>query len=335
MPRSPWRPAGRTWPSVRRAGRCSRCSRSLRSPVPGPGAGRRSPGVELAGVELAGAAVGKDWPLRAPPPPTPRARSVSATARPTGPAPITHTSPVSVVPGGAVGAWTSTGASFHEGPGTPKLARRDRAGQAFTPLTPSLRKVALRTAKRLAVLALDAAAPPLLRRWAEDGTIPHLARLMDGGLVADTRGVEGLFVGATWPSFYTGLDPSDHGLYWLDRILPGTYRTQRLTDATLVAIPLSGKPWVARGVAPWSSTCPSPAGHRESGGSRSWNGGCTTPCSGSRRRPGPSGRASWRRWANIPFRPRATPARAPSPSTATSPIASSVEPPRGPVSPAG
>ena len=61
--------------------------------------------------------------------------------------------------------------------------------------------------------------------------MPHLAGLMNGGLVADTRGVEGLFVGATWPSFYTGLDPSTHGLYWLDRILPGTYRRQRLTGS--------------------------------------------------------------------------------------------------------
>jgi predicted AlkP superfamily phosphohydrolase/phosphomutase len=61
--------------------------------------------------------------------------------------------------------------------------------------------------------------------------MPHLAGLMKEGLVADTRGVEGLFVGATWPSFYTGLDPSTHGLYWLDRILPGTYRRQRLTDS--------------------------------------------------------------------------------------------------------
>lgn len=88
----------------------------------------------------------------------------------------------------------------------------------------------MRTAKRLAVLALDAAAPPLLRRWAGDGTMPHLAALMRGGLVADTRSVEGLFVGATWPSFYTGLDPSVHGLYWLDRLLPGTYRRQRLGE---------------------------------------------------------------------------------------------------------
>lgn len=106
------------------------------------------------------------------------------------------------------------------------------AATAKLPLPPThdSRKVALRTAKRLAVFALDAAAPALLRRWAGDGTMPHLAELMDGGMVATTRGVEGLFVGATWPSFYTGLDPSVHGLYWLDRILPGTYRRQRLTE---------------------------------------------------------------------------------------------------------
>ncbi len=117
-----------------------------------------------------------------------------------------------------------------KGHGEEELARRDPGGQAFGSAHPDPRKVALRTAKRLAVLALDAAAPPLLRRWAGDGTMPHLAGLMDGGLVATTRGVEGLFVGATWPSFYTGLDPATHGLYWLDRILPGTYRRQRLTE---------------------------------------------------------------------------------------------------------
>jgi predicted AlkP superfamily phosphohydrolase/phosphomutase len=61
--------------------------------------------------------------------------------------------------------------------------------------------------------------------------MPHLAALMKSGLVAETRTVEGFFVGATWPSFYTALDPSQHGLYWLDRILPGTYRTQRCTEA--------------------------------------------------------------------------------------------------------
>ncbi|HSM60987.1 MAG TPA: alkaline phosphatase family protein [Longimicrobiales bacterium] len=103
------------------------------------------------------------------------------------------------------------------------------------------------TSKRLAVLALDAAAPGLLSRWTQDGTMPHLASLTRTGLVAQTRSVEGLFVGATWPSFYTGLDPSHHGVYWLDRILPGTYRRQRCTADDLGRHPALWEVLSARG----------------------------------------------------------------------------------------
>lgn len=85
--------------------------------------------------------------------------------------------------------------------------------------------------RKLLVLALDAASPRLLRTWAADGTLPHLAQLMVDGLVGETRSVEGLYVGATWPSFWTGLNPAGHGIYWLDRLLPGTYRVQRCRNA--------------------------------------------------------------------------------------------------------
>lgn len=81
--------------------------------------------------------------------------------------------------------------------------------------------------RRLLVLALDAASPQLLRRWAADGSLPHIARLFERGRQASTRSVEGVYVGATWPSFYMGLGPGRHGLYWLDRVLLGTYRMQR------------------------------------------------------------------------------------------------------------
>jgi predicted AlkP superfamily phosphohydrolase/phosphomutase len=77
------------------------------------------------------------------------------------------------------------------------------------------------------VLALDAASPTLLERWASSGELPNLRRLMAGGLTVRTRSVDGFFVGATWPSFYTGCGPATHGLYWLDRLLPGSYRMQR------------------------------------------------------------------------------------------------------------
>ena len=81
------------------------------------------------------------------------------------------------------------------------------------------------------VLALDAASPVLLERWAADRTLPNLAELMGTGLVGDTRSVEGLYIGATWPSFWTGQNPAGHGIYWFDRLIPGTYRLQRAGSA--------------------------------------------------------------------------------------------------------
>ena len=43
------------------------------------------------------------------------------------------------------------------------------------------------------------------------------------------EGPQGLEVGATWTTFYTGLPAGHHGVCWLDRVLPGTYRKQRMT----------------------------------------------------------------------------------------------------------
>lgn len=83
------------------------------------------------------------------------------------------------------------------------------------------------SSKKLLAIGLDAANPFLLRRWAADGILPTLAALISKGLTIETESVEGMYVGASWPSFYTGTDPSDHGIYWLDRLIPGTYREQR------------------------------------------------------------------------------------------------------------
>lgn len=68
--------------------------------------------------------------------------------------------------------------------------------------------------------------------------MPNWADLMRTGRVARTLGPRGLFVGGTWPSFYMGLDPSYHGIYWLDRIVPGTYRSQRCTKADFGRYPV-------------------------------------------------------------------------------------------------
>ncbi len=89
----------------------------------------------------------------------------------------------------------------------------------------------MNASRRILVLALDAANPRLLRAWARDGTLPNIARLMATGVVGNTRSIEGLYDGSTWPSFSTGLNPAGHGYHWLDQLRLGTYRMQAYRPA--------------------------------------------------------------------------------------------------------
>ncbi|HEV8177584.1 MAG TPA: alkaline phosphatase family protein [Gemmatimonadales bacterium] len=84
--------------------------------------------------------------------------------------------------------------------------------------------------RKLLLLGLDAASPPLLEAWAADGTLPNIAKLMATGLVGETRNNDG-FEGSTWPSFFTGLNPAGHGFYWQQQRRPGTYREQECVPA--------------------------------------------------------------------------------------------------------
>jgi predicted AlkP superfamily phosphohydrolase/phosphomutase len=87
---------------------------------------------------------------------------------------------------------------------------------------------------RLVMLGIDAANPDLLERWAADGTLPNLARLIARGTVSRMKGVEGFSVGSTWPSMYTGTDPSRHGVHYLLQLVPGTYDLHWVAEAAFV-----------------------------------------------------------------------------------------------------
>jgi predicted AlkP superfamily phosphohydrolase/phosphomutase len=78
--------------------------------------------------------------------------------------------------------------------------------------------------RKVLALGIDAASPELLQQWAADGTMPTLGALIDRGVVAQLRNSAGLFNGSAWPNFYTGRNPGEHGIYWLERLTPGTYR---------------------------------------------------------------------------------------------------------------
>jgi predicted AlkP superfamily phosphohydrolase/phosphomutase len=81
--------------------------------------------------------------------------------------------------------------------------------------------------KKIVLLAIDAGDRVLIQNWAQDGTLPTIHSLINRGLVGETVSVEGLYVGSTWPSFYTSVNPGRHGFHRLTQINPGTYEFYR------------------------------------------------------------------------------------------------------------
>ena len=89
----------------------------------------------------------------------------------------------------------------------------------------------------MVVLGIDAANPDLLRRGCEDGSLPTLAFLTERGTQGSLQNVEGFHIGSTWPSFYTGTGPAEHGFHYLVQLAPNSYEYRRVTETGLVQRP--------------------------------------------------------------------------------------------------
>ena len=89
----------------------------------------------------------------------------------------------------------------------------------------------------LLVLGIDAADPDLIEQWAADGTLPHLGALIRRGFSGRTHSVDGFFIGATWPSFFTGVTPARHGIHYMVQFEPGTGTLYRPAAADYVRRP--------------------------------------------------------------------------------------------------
>lgn len=68
-------------------------------------------------------------------------------------------------------------------------------------------------ARRVLMIGLDAAEFRLVERWMADGGLPNLRVLLEAGAHTRLRSSAEWLVGSPWPTFYTGLPPSEHGLY--------------------------------------------------------------------------------------------------------------------------
>jgi len=66
---------------------------------------------------------------------------------------------------------------------------------------------------RVLMIGLDAADLLLIDRWAEDGSVPNLRRLMASGVSGRLQTSARYLVGSPWPTFFTGQPPTRHGIY--------------------------------------------------------------------------------------------------------------------------
>lgn len=84
-----------------------------------------------------------------------------------------------------------------------------------------------RSKTRLLVLGLELGDGKLLHRWAQEGRLPNLQRLMEQGTWGWlATSAEQLHISA-WPTIYTGATPGEHGVYFTFQPAPGLQGYQR------------------------------------------------------------------------------------------------------------
>ncbi len=83
---------------------------------------------------------------------------------------------------------------------------------------------------KVVVLAVDAASPDLVREWAAAGILPTFQEMLRRGLSGSIEGVRGYYIGSTWPSLFTGLEPAGHGFHRIVQLRNGTYDFFRPLD---------------------------------------------------------------------------------------------------------
>ncbi|MBW2683841.1 MAG: alkaline phosphatase family protein, partial [Deltaproteobacteria bacterium] len=80
--------------------------------------------------------------------------------------------------------------------------------------------------KKIIVLVLESAEHSLIKKWADEGHLPVLSKLMQQGVWTKMESPGYISSGCVWASFTCGINPGKHGFGFFHRQLKsGTYRT--------------------------------------------------------------------------------------------------------------
>ena len=90
---------------------------------------------------------------------------------------------------------------------------------------------------RVLAVGLDAADPRLICDLARDGRLPNIAELLRVAPGTPVTNPDGVYVGAVWPTLFTGTSPGRHGRCWPGRLEPGTYQVRPFLPSDLGSEP--------------------------------------------------------------------------------------------------
>jgi predicted AlkP superfamily phosphohydrolase/phosphomutase len=87
---------------------------------------------------------------------------------------------------------------------------------------------------RVLAIGLDAAEPTFVRELIDEGELPALKRLLEAGRWGRVESPAAIGSGTVWPTFFTGTEPAEHGIYsdWCWQ--PHTMRLARFDGNSLV-----------------------------------------------------------------------------------------------------
>jgi predicted AlkP superfamily phosphohydrolase/phosphomutase len=88
---------------------------------------------------------------------------------------------------------------------------------------------------KVLVVGLDGATFDNLRPWIDEGRLPNLKRLVDGGVHGALRSTIPPVTAPAWTSFMTGKNPGKHGLYNFMELKPGSYELRYTNARTRLA----------------------------------------------------------------------------------------------------
>ena len=89
--------------------------------------------------------------------------------------------------------------------------------------------VASASSKVVTAVCVEVADPDIMEQWLKRGWMPNLARLRSEGLWTRLESVSDISSGAIWPTFFTGVDPSEHGQFFTHmQLRSGTYEIVKM-----------------------------------------------------------------------------------------------------------